>query len=169
MRTTIDYGVYTSEEEKHEAAIRDIKEYMTSAQYARLTAQIKSCQPPMTYSQFLFACGLAGIEGYPVKAWAKECGIKPLLNKTKLKSASGVEVDVYECTQCNSMYDPLSVEDEIIADMCPNDACPSNAVDNPVAAQNAEYEMHSANAQPDDVTPADYGALTIGLLKPQAH
>lgn len=122
MHTTIDYAKLHPDnpELQHEAALLDIQDYLTSAHYAKLTKDIKSCNPPMTYTQFLFACELAGISGFPVQAWAKECGIK---RKMTRKSA-----DTFECSDCGRVYDDSEYADNYFTDQCPADDCPSNAL-----------------------------------------
>jgi hypothetical protein len=107
-RSTIDYSKYSDEAAKQAAAIEDIKDYLTSKQYEKLTKDIKACKPPMTYNQFIFACGMAGIEGYPVIAWAKECGIERQLKKINVPAspANPNGSEAYKCEQCGTLYDP---------------------------------------------------------------
>lgn len=57
---------------KHNKAIEDIKEYMTEARFNKLTEEFKK-YPDTTLEKFELYCSIAGVHGYPVKAWYNYC------------------------------------------------------------------------------------------------
>lgn len=65
MHTNIHYGeIYKTEAQKQAAALKDIKDWCSKKQLDTLKelANHPTCQ----YATFSFACGFAGIQGYPV-------------------------------------------------------------------------------------------------------
>lgn len=65
----IDYSKYDDDPiTKHNQAIKDIKEYIGEEKFDNLTQEFKSFSW-MSLEQFGFYVSLAGIQGYPVKAW----------------------------------------------------------------------------------------------------
>lgn len=62
-----------TEVEKHNKAIEDIKEWMGEERFDHITSlvrdDVKEGREQMTLDQFTMAISLAGVQGYPVKAW----------------------------------------------------------------------------------------------------
>ena len=75
-KTTINYDLLPDEATKKEQAIKDIISWIGPKKFKQLSSDIRRCDPPMTYAQFEFMCGMGGIEGYPVRVWAEDCGIE---------------------------------------------------------------------------------------------
>lgn len=69
MHYTIDY---TSLEplEAHKKALEDIKEYMGDEKFVQLTEEFRKFpQEQMPIDRFAMFVDVAGVRGYPVKAW----------------------------------------------------------------------------------------------------
>lgn len=62
MKTTVDYAKSPAPQFD---AVEDIKNYF-GERYDKVAEMMKGVREP---GQFLFYCGLAGIEGFPIKAW----------------------------------------------------------------------------------------------------
>lgn len=75
MHNTIDYSKYP-EAEKRRKALQDIQNWIGIKKFDEQSKAIRSCQPPMTWPQFMLMCAIGGIEGYPVRVWAEDCGIE---------------------------------------------------------------------------------------------
>lgn len=65
MKTTVDYSKLTPQD-KTKKALEDIARYLGRQRYAMLAPQMSTITIP---NQFAFLCSVAGIEGFPVKAW----------------------------------------------------------------------------------------------------
>lgn len=63
MKTTIDYSRSPAASFD---AIEDIKDYLGEARFEALSPEMAKVA---NVRQFSFYCGLAGIEGFPVRAW----------------------------------------------------------------------------------------------------
>jgi len=63
MKTTIDYSTSPA---KAFDAVNDIIEHLGERKYNEISPQISLVKD---HNQFAFYCMLAGIEGFPVKAW----------------------------------------------------------------------------------------------------
>jgi hypothetical protein len=68
-----DYTAITDELVKHNKAIEDIVDYMGKERFDKITAMFKEQQPQLPLEHFKLYCSLAGVEGYPVKAWYNYC------------------------------------------------------------------------------------------------
>ena len=56
-----------TEEEKRLAAIRDVEDWLGKERFARLTAEFAAAK--LEFDQFEMFVSIAGISGYPVRAW----------------------------------------------------------------------------------------------------
>lgn len=68
----VDYSEIQDPIAKHNKAIEDIKEYMGEERFANLTNTFKE-YPNLSLEQFTLYCSIAGVQGYPVKAWYNYC------------------------------------------------------------------------------------------------
>ena len=57
--------------EKDAKALQDLRDYLGEERFADLTSRIKSVETPVSYKEFVMLMSLAGVEGYPVKAYYK--------------------------------------------------------------------------------------------------
>lgn len=69
MKQTIDYNIdnFPSEEARQEQAIKDLENWLTKKTFDKVVAECEG--KTSTYSQMAFYFGLAGVQGYPVKAF----------------------------------------------------------------------------------------------------
>lgn len=56
---------------KHDKAIADIKDYLGDDKYRNLTAEFRAAGP-MPLGRFEMYLSIAGVQGYPVRAWYNE-------------------------------------------------------------------------------------------------
>lgn len=68
MHYDVDYSVFDNEVDKHNAAIEDIRDYLGGEKFATLTTEFRA-MGEMTFGSFANYVSIAGISGYPVKAW----------------------------------------------------------------------------------------------------
>ena len=67
-----------SEQEAHDKAIADIKDWLGEDRYLKITEGCKTAvdidgnPSVLTWRQWRYAMFLSGIEGYPLKVWYKE-------------------------------------------------------------------------------------------------
>lgn len=66
----IDYSDMTPQT-KHLKAIADIKDYMGEDRYHKITQAIRA-DGPMSVDKLRIIVSLAGVQGYPVRAWHDE-------------------------------------------------------------------------------------------------
>lgn len=71
MKYTRDYSGMDSIS-KHKRAIRDIKQYLGGDRFNELTRDFQDVGS-MSFESFSKYAWLAGIQGYPVKAWYELC------------------------------------------------------------------------------------------------
>jgi hypothetical protein len=64
---TKDYS-NLSDEEKRTEALADIREYLGSAQFNKITRSMRS-QPKPTPHLWRFIASFAGVQGYPAEVW----------------------------------------------------------------------------------------------------
>jgi hypothetical protein len=74
MHNEIDYSQYANPGEKRQAALKDIKNWLGIRKYNEVSKLAR--QEQTSFRHFEFACSIAGIQGYPVVAWAEELGIE---------------------------------------------------------------------------------------------
>ena len=67
MKQEIDYSTMNDAEKFYEA-INDCKNYLGEAKFKEITEALKVDHPPLKQFTAMLSM-LAGIEGYPVKAW----------------------------------------------------------------------------------------------------
>ncbi|HYD35926.1 MAG TPA: hypothetical protein VD999_07750 [Vitreimonas sp.] len=72
MHTTRDYSSLEGQA-KLNAAIKDIRFYLSDKKFNELTKMFKN-EPRMSLSKFKFYLSMIGIEGYPAIAWADYLG-----------------------------------------------------------------------------------------------
>lgn len=72
---TKDYSKIADPGKKRQYALEDIRQWLGIKKYEETTRNIRDCKPAMTWNQFQMMCMVGGIQGYPVTAWAEECGI----------------------------------------------------------------------------------------------
>lgn len=63
MKTTVDYSDDPAAKHK---AVEDIREYLGNKRYETVVPAMKSVSDPHQFQMF---CSLAGIHGFPVRAW----------------------------------------------------------------------------------------------------
>lgn len=85
MHTKFDYDKISDPEKRKAKALADVRDWIGKKKYATVMRDVKRCNPAMTYSQFQLMCSFAGIEGYPVKVWAEECGLVPEQDKAQVR------------------------------------------------------------------------------------
>lgn len=71
MHYNVDYSGLDPQA-KHDKAIADIREYMGNAKYEQIKAEFTRGKV-IPFEQFQFYLSIAGIQGYPVKAFYQEC------------------------------------------------------------------------------------------------
>ena len=75
MHRSFDYNIITDESKRKAKAISDIKDWVGPRKFVKITRDVKRCVPPMSADQFALMCDIGGIQGYPVRIWAEQCGI----------------------------------------------------------------------------------------------
>ena len=82
MHQDINYG-NLAEPEKSEKAIEDIKNWLGVKKFNWFEKTVRG-DHFVTFAEFELACGMGGIQGFPVKAWAKKLGVVDGFNDTSV-------------------------------------------------------------------------------------
>lgn len=57
-------------------AIKDLKEWLTTRNFNKVSKEVKASIPPITRQWFRNMCSMmAGVEGYPVEVWMNQMGL----------------------------------------------------------------------------------------------
>lgn len=79
----INYDSLPDEAAKRDQAIKDIIAWIGPKKFKEVSSMVRNSEPPVTFGQFEVMCGIGGLEGYPVRVWAEDCGIEVPIPKPK--------------------------------------------------------------------------------------
>lgn len=69
MHQEVDYSRERDPDAKRRAAVSDVKKWLGARKFREVTEAFGREPAPVEEEKFAFLCGIAGIQGYPVKAW----------------------------------------------------------------------------------------------------
>lgn len=77
MHTDIDYSGISDQTEKDAKAIEDIKNWLGKKKFDEFELLIHRTKQArkVPFSELQLACGIGGVQGFPVYAWARRLGV----------------------------------------------------------------------------------------------